>query len=96
MDDDGNVDMDWLRRRLVAIEDERRSVPRSDLATRHDLSQAADACRAMLRAGNVEAVAAARKRWTQRAANKNAHEQNVAALEAMARFMPGEGSGSGA
>lgn len=92
--DDSATDMDWLRRRLVAIEDERRSVPTSDMATRHELSQAADACRAMLRAGNADAVAAARERWSQRAANKNTHEQNVEALEAMARFMPADESGT--
>jgi hypothetical protein len=92
MDDD--TDMDWLRRRLVAIEDERRSLPPTDLAARNQLAEAADACRAMLRSGNAEAVAAARERWSQRAANKSTHEQNVEALEAMARSMPGDASGT--
>lgn len=45
----------------------------------------------MLRSGNAKGLAAARKSWTERAANKGSHEQNIAALEAMARFMPGDG-----
>lgn len=84
-------DADWLRQRLISIEDELRTIADSNAAARYELMRAADACRNMLRAGNAEALEAARQRWTSRAANKDSHEQNVAALEALARFMPGEG-----
>jgi len=87
-------DLDWLRQRLVEIDDQRRALPDDDLEARFVLAQAADRCRAALRAGNHDAVAAARAAWSARAGRKGAHEQNVAALEAMARFMPGdEGAG---
>lgn len=88
-------DVDWLRQRLVAIEDEIRATPPDELQTRFELATAGDQCRAMLRAGSADAVAAAREAWTARAANKGTHEQNVAVLEAIARFMPGEGGGPG-
>jgi len=70
-------------------------MPPDDLQARFDLARAADSCRSMLRSGNIEALATARTLWNQRAANKGTHEQNLAALEAMARFMPSEGGGPG-
>ncbi len=88
-------DLDWLRERLVAIDDDLRATPTDDLTARFELASAADACRSMLRAGNAAAVAAARSSWTARAAHKETHEQNVAALEAISRFMPSEGGSSG-
>jgi hypothetical protein len=88
---DGDEDLDWLRRRLMSIDDELRATPGEDLQLRFELARAADACRSMLRSGNAEALAAARVSWTERAAHKDTHEQNVAALEAMARSMPPEG-----
>lgn len=90
---ESNEDLDWLRMRLVSIEEEIRTIPPDDLKARFDLARAADSCRSMLRAGNAEALTAARTLWNQRAANKETHEQNLAALEAMARFMPTEGGG---
>jgi hypothetical protein len=90
-----NEDLDWLRTRLVSIEAEIRSTSPDALQAKFDLARAADSCRSMLRSGNAEAVAAARALWNERAANKGTHEQNLAALEAMARFMPSEGGGPG-
>ena len=90
---DNDEDLDWLRQRLMAIDDELRAASAEDLQLRFDLAVAADSCRAMLRSGNAEALAAARESWTERAANKGTHEQNQAALEAMARFTPPEGGG---
>ena len=88
-------DVDWLRQRLVSIEDELRSVGADDLELRFELARAADVCRSVLRSGHAEQLADARASWAERAANKGQHEQNVAALEAMARFMPFEGGGTG-
>lgn len=88
---DDAEDLDWLRQRLVSIEDELRATSSEDLRGRYELASAADACRSMLRSGSADALAAARVLWTERAAHKDTHEQNVAALEAMARFMPPEG-----
>lgn len=84
-------DLDWLRQRLVAIEEELRTTSPDDLQTRFDLATAGDRCRSMLRAGSSDALAAARLEWTARSARKGTHEQNTAVLEALARFMPGEG-----
>jgi len=92
---DSDEDLDWLRQRLISIDEEFRATSTDDLELRFDLSVAADSCRSMLRSGNAEALASARASWTERAANKSTHEQNVAALEAMARFMPSEGGGPG-
>lgn len=75
----------------MSIDDELRATSGEALQHRFELASAADACRSMLRSGNAEALAAARVLWTERAAHKGSHEQNVAALEAMARFMPSEG-----
>ena len=86
-------DLDWLRQRLISIDEEIQATAPDDLQTRFDLARAADSCRAMLRSGNAEALAAARISWTERAATKGTHEQNLEALEAMARFMPSEGGG---
>ncbi len=92
---DNDEDLDWLRQRLMSIDDELRATSADDLQLRFELAVAADSCRSMLRSGNAEALAAARLSWTERAANKGTHDQNVAALEAMARFMPSEGGGPG-
>jgi hypothetical protein len=92
---EGGEDLDWLRQRLVSIDEEIRLTAPDDLQTKFELACAADSCRSMLRSGNAEALAAARTSWNKRAANKGVHEQNLAALEAMARFMPSEGGGPG-
>jgi len=88
-------DLDWLRQRLAAIEEEIRATAPDEFQVRFELATAGDRCRSMLREGSADAMAAAREAWTARAANKGTHEQNVAVLEALARYMPTEGGGPG-
>lgn len=90
MDDE---DLDWLRRRLVAIDKAIHDAPPEDRELRYGLAQEGDRCRTMLRSGNAEAVATARLSWTERAAHKTIHEQNVPALKAIARNMGGAQGG---
>jgi len=91
MDDD---DLDWLRQRLVLVDKAIRAAAPDDRELRFGLAQEGDRCRALLRSGNAEAVADARESWTERAANKGTHQQDVAALEGRARNMGGSAGGN--
>ena len=84
-------DLDWYRQRLAAIADEIRTTPADDLKAKHDLAVEGDTWRSLLRSGNAKELAKARKLWTERAANKGSHEQDVAGLEGRAQSMGGEG-----
>ena len=86
-------DLDWFRQRLVTIEEEIRTTPAHDLKTKHELAVEGDTCRGLLRSGNAKALNAARELWSERAANKGSHEQDVAGLEGRAQSMGGDGGG---
>jgi hypothetical protein len=78
------IDLDWARRRLVAIDDELRVTPRDDFARRHALQAAGDTLRAVLRNGRADQIAAARAQWNDRAGRKGEHEIDTEALEGFA------------
>ena len=67
-------DLDPLRQRLVAIDAEIRSLPCDDFEGCSTLRAEAGALRRLLRAGAAEETDAARKRWSERAGHKGAHE----------------------
>ena len=67
------------------------ALPSNEFATRFALEKQLDELRARLHELTAGELEAASDEWAERAGRKGEHEQNVAALEAMARMMPGEG-----
>lgn len=84
---EGELDLDWVRRQIVELDDARRALAPGDLVERDRLHRLIDGLRRVLRAGNAEAIHAAREGWSARAGRKGGHELDVAALEGFVRSM---------
>jgi hypothetical protein len=80
-------DLDWVRRRMIELDDARRALPADDLAARHAIHQTIDDLRTMLRQGYAEAIHEVRARWGERASRKGGHEIDYEAIAGMVRGM---------
>lgn len=91
-DDEQAADLDWIRQRIVELDDRQRSLPSTDIAARHALLEATDGLRSILRDGHTERIHAAREGWEARAGRKGGHEVDHDVIAAVVRsMMPSQG-----
>jgi hypothetical protein len=89
---DEAADLDWVRQRLVELDDRQRGLPATDIAGRHALLEATDGLRTMLRNGFAAELHVVREQWEQRAGRKGDHELDYEAIAGMVRsMMPSQG-----
>ena len=89
---DEQADLDWIRSRIVELDDRQRALPPTDIAARHALLEATDGLRAILRDGHADQIHAVREGWEARAGRKGEHEVDCEALAGMVRsMMPSQG-----
>jgi hypothetical protein len=79
------VDLDWVRRTLIQLDDEQRGLPPDDLVGRHAIMQTIDNLRTMLRHGYTDAIHQVREQWGDRAGRKGGHEVDHEAIAGMVR-----------
>ena len=84
---EAETDLDWIRSRIVELDDRQRALPPTDIAARHALLEATDGLRTMLRSGLADELHAVREAWEARAGRKGDHEVDYEAIAGMVRSM---------
>ena len=90
---DVEASADWIRRRLVEIDDEVRSLPSDDFARKHALRSEGDRLRELLGQGVEADASQTLAQWADRAVRKASHSADEELEEAKARLTSSGESG---
>ena len=89
--DEPSMNEEELLAEIASLRAQADALSSDEFATRYALETKIASLRAQLHEATADQLEAAGDEWAERAGRKGEHAQNVEALEAMARMMPGEG-----